>query len=69
MPWYAELLSKSVLGALACFAFAAGDAFWAHRFSTDQELVLFLAGMGALGLGGALSAGIRIPTPAARPGP
>jgi hypothetical protein len=56
-----DLLSKSTLGALACFLFAAADAFAFHRFAQEVELTIFYAGLGALGIGGAFSAGVRVP--------
>lgn len=60
-----DLFSKSVIGAVACFAFAAADAFGFHRFDTSVELTIFYAGLGALGIGGAFSAGVRVPAPVA----
>ncbi len=65
--WYAELLTKSTLGAIAAFIFAGLDAFVAHRFTTDQELVIFGLGLTAMGIGGAFSAGVRVPTPSPAP--
>jgi hypothetical protein len=64
-PVLGGLLSRSVLAALACFAFAAADAFGFHRFSPEVELTVFYAGLGALGVGGAFTAGVQVPTPKA----
>lgn len=60
-----DLFSKAVLGGLCCFGFAAADSFDFHRFEPIVELTIFYAGLGALGIGGAFSAGVRVPSPVA----
>lgn len=60
-----DVLSRSTLAAAACWAFAAADAFLFHRFTPDIELTVFYAGLGAMGVGGAYSVGLRMPAPPA----